>query len=144
MAADDLRHEFHDCRHRFAPVFVDVGDQVRRRQAPHHVELDVLGAADLGHPAQHFAHEIEQKPVRPPAGAETEVADEFGQARHQADDARHPGIPPVLASERIDQRLHKSSPRGLRVARAKKASNTALGSSRSSLATMAICHGITA
>jgi hypothetical protein len=46
-----------------------------------------------------------QKPVRPTRLDQAEVADEFGQARHQADDARHAGKAPVLAAERIDQRL---------------------------------------
>jgi hypothetical protein len=70
-----------------------------------HIELGVLGAADLGHPAQRCARMDAEAGAADQAIDQTEVADEFGQARHQADDARHAGKAPVLAAERIDQRL---------------------------------------
>jgi hypothetical protein len=105
MHDDDMRHEFHDFLDGVAAVFVDVGDQVGRRQLSDHIELGVLGAADLGHPAQRCARMDAEAGAADQAFDQTEVADEFGQARHQADDARHAGKAPVLAAERIDQRL---------------------------------------
>ena len=100
-----MRHEFHDGVHRIAPVFVDVGDDVGRRQAADDVELDVLGAADLGDAAQDFARVHAESGAADQAIGKAEVADQFGQARHQADDARRAVKAPVFAAERVDQQL---------------------------------------
>jgi hypothetical protein len=143
MHHHNVRHEM---RHGFdglAPVLVDVGDQVGRRQFPDHVEFDVLGPADLRHCPQSLFWVDAEAGAAHQAIRQPEVADEFRQARHQADDARSAVKRLMLAPERVDQRHYKSSPRGFLPLRAKIASNTGLGSRRMSLATTPICQGIT-
>ena len=142
MHDDDMGHEVHHGLHRLAPVFVDVGDDVARRQLPQHCELDVLGTADLGHAAQFLFGMDAETGAADQAVGETEVADQLGQARHQADDARRAFVGRMFASQCVD-RHHRSRPRGFLPARANRASNSGLGSRRSSLATTPICQGIT-
>jgi hypothetical protein len=143
MHHHNVRHEM---RHGFdglAPVLVDVGDQVGRRQFPDHVEFDVLGPADLRHGPQSRYWMDAEAGAAHQAIRQPEVADEFRQARHQADDARHSVIWLMRMTQSIDQGHYRSSPRGFLPLRAKIASNTGLGSRRMSLATTPICQGIT-
>jgi hypothetical protein len=143
MHDDDMGHETHDFLDHLAPVLVDLGNHMGRRELPQHVELHVLGAADLGNAAQGFLRVYAESGAADQLPGEVEVADQFGQARHQADDTRRAHAGRMLAAQRVRHRHHRSRPRGFLPARANSASNTGLGSRRISLATTPICQGIT-
>ena len=88
MGDDHMGHEGRQLLHRFAPVLVDIDDQMGRRQRPHRLHLDVLGAADLGDRTQHCARMDAEAGAPDQLRAQAQLAHQFGQRRDQGNDAR--------------------------------------------------------
>ncbi|OIQ85081.1 hypothetical protein GALL_331010 [mine drainage metagenome] len=83
-----LRHEFAQGLHGVARVLVHVDQDMGGRQSPQAGEVDVLGSAHLGHVAHGVGRVHAEPGARHDLRAQSEVEQGFGQARHQAGDAR--------------------------------------------------------
>jgi hypothetical protein len=99
MGDHHLGHEGAQRLGGLSPVLVDVDDRVGERQAAQFGQVDVLGAADLGHAGQH------RRRVGAVAGAgyqlrrQAERGEQLGHARHQAGDAHGHGARMPLRHE---------------------------------------------
>src|SRR5258706_3420262 len=145
---DQRRNEPGESARILLSVLVDIEDDVGGPQRAQLVEVDVLGAADLGDPANDLAgmnaeagsaHELCRKP---------EIADELADARHEAHDARIATGRRVPRARGIDEfplrSPHRGRPRAFRGALANNRSNSQRGRRRSTNETSAICQGMTA
>src|SRR5204862_6083850 len=70
------------------PVLVDVEDDVGGPQRAQLVEIDILGAADFGDPANELARMDAEAGSPHELRCESEIADELRDARDQTHDSR--------------------------------------------------------
>ena len=85
---EHVAHEGAQRVHGFTVVFVHVDQHVAGLEGAQGVEVDVLGAADLGHGAQGFARMHAEAGAPDHALAQAEVEHQLGERGHQRHDAR--------------------------------------------------------
>src|SRR6266446_5133665 len=144
---DQLRNELCERASVLLPVLVDIEDDVSGPQRAQLVEVDILGSADFGDPANDLAGVGAETGSAHELCRESEIADELRNAGYQTHDARIAARRRVPRPHCVDEsRLwsaHKGRPRAFRGARANSRSNSQRGTWRSAKETSAICQGMT-
>jgi hypothetical protein len=87
MGDDDMRHELRERVDLLAAVLVDVHDEVGGRGGADFFDVGVLGAAHLGDARDGCARVDAEAAAADEVAGEAEVAEEFGEAGDEADDA---------------------------------------------------------
>src|SRR5438552_6920476 len=144
---DQLGNEPGDRASVLFPVLVDVEDDVGGPQRAQLVQIDILGGADSGYPANELAGMDAEAGSPHELRRESEIADELSDARDQTHDSRlaeRRRVPrPNGVHESCLRPAHKGRPRAFRGARANSRSNSRRGRRRSAKDASAICQGMT-
>jgi hypothetical protein len=88
MRNDHVRHELHQRVVGRPRVFIEIDDDVGRRQRTDLVEIDVLGAADLGNGGDNVLWVDAETCAADELRRQAQVAQQFGNRWHERDDAR--------------------------------------------------------
>ena len=85
---DEVRHALREAFGGLTGVLVDVDDHMGGIEAAHPVDIDILRAADLRDRTQRLARMDAETSPTDELGGKAQIAQQLGDARYQADDAR--------------------------------------------------------